>query len=338
MSVNDPHMVFDSLVSRKLSGELSPVEELQFREALSQDPDLEIQLTEFRKVWDSMDGIAGDQTYDMDGEWNLMRERIPGFQEHSSPLGKARSLLYYSYRIAAVLVAGLVIAFAWVYATQLAGTELVMAGNDAVELRLEDGTLVMLNRESKIRYKKHLTGESREIRLTGEAWFDVARDTTRPFIIDAGTAMVEVLGTSFNVNAYKENPIVEITVESGVVAVTAKEDRAEQIVLKAGNSGSYNSNSRELLLQSYYNPNKLSWHTKDLFFEGTPLREAADLLEKVYNVRLVISNPEIASCPITVSFSDQSLEAVLNVLEVTLDLDISRQGETYTLDGSACVE
>jgi ferric-dicitrate binding protein FerR (iron transport regulator) len=332
-------MVFNSLVSRSLSGELSPTELSQFQEALRQDPDLENRLEEFRKVWDSMDGMAGRVDYDMDAEWNALRGKIPDFEEHVHGPAKLRSLLYYTYRIAAVLVIGLVIAFAWIYATQYAGTEVLTAGTEALEIRLGDGTHVLLNRDSKIRYRKPFKGDCREIRLAGEAWFDVAKDTTRPFIIDAGTAIVQVLGTSFNVNAYRENPMIEITVESGVVAVTAKEDKDELIVLKAGNSGTYNSSSRELKLIPVSNPNTLAWLTKNLYFEDTPLREVAALIGKVYNVKFVIPDPGIADCPITVSFSDQSLEAVLNVLELTLDLEISRKdGETYTLKGTVCVE
>lgn len=336
-------MVFNSLVSRKLSGELSPAELAQFEEALRQDPDLELQLEEFRKVWDSMENLAGRTDYDMDAEWSAMQGKISDFADNVPGLtvpgrGKAHSLFYYAYRIAAVLVTGLVFAFAWIYATQYAGTEVLSAGAEALEIQLEDGTQVLLNRDSKIRYRKHFKGDSREIRLAGEAWFDVARDSTRPFIIDAGPAIVQVLGTSFNVNAYRENPMVEITVESGVVAVTAKEDQDELIVLKAGNSGTYNSKSRELKLIPVSNPNTLSWLTKNLYFEDTPLKEALARIGKVYNVKFDITDPAIAACPITVSFSDQSLEAVLNVLEVTLDLEISHSGETYTLKGTVCVE
>jgi len=196
----------------------------------------------------------------------------------------------------------------------------------------------VLNRESKIRYRKQFPSDSREVRLAGEAWFDVASDSTRPFVIDAGAALVEVLGTSFNVNAYETNPKVEITVASGVVSVSPKQDRNEQMILRAGNSGSYNILSSELQLVKAYNPNNLSWKTRELYFEDTPLKEVADLIGKVYNVKLEISNPGLASCPITVSFSDQSLESVLNVLEVTLDLQVFRSGNIITLDGTACIE
>lgn len=338
MSLNDPNMVFSSLVSRYFSGELSSEELEHFQNALAQNPDLNFQLEEFKKIWKSVDGVVEKQAYDMDAEWESLREKIPGFTaDHKLP-AKGRSLLYYSYRIAAVLLVGVIISFAWIYATKIAGTQVMEAGMEAMEILLEDGTRVVLNRDSKIRYSKQFSSDPREVSLTGEAWFDVARDSTRPFVIDAGRAMVEVLGTSFNVNAYEENPSIEITVESGVVAVTAKEDLEEQIILRAGNSGSYNSSSHELILVPAYNPNNLSWKTRELFFEDSPLSEVAALIGKVYNVKVVIPNAELASCPITVSFSDQSLDAVLKVLGKTLDLEISHSANVITLNGTACIE
>ena len=331
-------MVFNSLLGRKLSGELTPGEQEQFNEALSREPDLKLQLEEFRKIWDSMDSVAEQQGYDLDAEWSALSGKMPDFHNEKVPGGKVRSLLYYTYRIAAALLAGVLLTFAWIYVNEIAGTQVMEAQLEPMEILLEDGTMVVLNRDSKIRYSKEFGSEAREVSLSGEAWFDVARDTSRPFVIDAGAALVEVLGTSFNVNAYKENPIVEITVESGVVAVKAKQDLEEQIILRAGNSGIYNSRKHELILESNYNPNNFAWKSRELFFEDTPLMEVADLIGKVYNVNVVIPRAELASCPITVSFSGQDLEAVLNVLEVTLDLEISRSGDVITLNGDACIE
>ena len=345
MSVNDPHIEFNILVTRYLSGELSPEEIRHFREIISRNQDLEERLDEFQKVWDSLDGIAEKHSYDLDEEWSAMQGKIPGLA--NVPLGAditvqgskpARSLLFYTYRIAAVLVVGMVFAFAWVYATRFAGTEKLVATTEPIEVTLEDGSHVLLNRDSKIRYRKTFNGGERAVHLSGEAWFDVARDTLKPFIIDAGTALVKVLGTSFNVNAYKENSTVEITVESGMVAVTAKQNQKEQIVLRAGNSGIHNNRSRELVLVSSSDPNNLSWKTRDLYFENSPLSEVAKLVSKVYNTNIVIRNPELVSCTITVTFSDQSLESILTVLELTLDLEISRTGGSIILDGKGCVE
>ena len=76
----------------------------------------------------------------------------------------------------------------------------------------------------------------------------------------------------------------------------------------------------------------------DLYFENTSLEEVAALINRVYNTNLVIRNRELASCPITVTFRDQTLESVLNVLEMTLDLEISRSGNSIVLDGKGCIE
>ena len=345
MSAPDPNIEFNSLVTRYLSGELPPGEKLQFEELVAGDPSLKEQLDSFRKIWESVENLADQKSYDLDAEWNQLAAKIPGMGRGQSAENTpdverrvARSLLYYTYRIAAVLVVGLIFAFAWIYATQMAGTELVVAGNEPVEVTLEDGSTIVVNRDSKVRYRRHFKGEDREVRLTGEAWFDVAKDTSRPFVIDAGIAIIEVLGTSFNVNAYRDNPTVEITVESGVVAVTAREDRQEQIVLRAGNSGTCNNKSRELVLIPASDPNNLSWRTKDLFFDNTPFDEVAAVVGKVYNVQFVIGDEELVSCPITVTFRDQSLNSVLNVLETTLDLEITRNGDRVLVDGTGCIE
>lgn len=335
MSAEETHSDFNSLVTRYLSGELTPEEEQHFREMLRQDQEKQIQVDEYQKIWESVGSASNRETYDLDSEWNLIQEKLPGIDSGRAP---ARSLLFYTYRIAAALVVGLLFAFAWIYGTRIAGTEQIVAEHNPVEVLLDDGTRVTVNRHSRIRYSKRFSESERKVYLTGEAWFDVARDSSSPFIIDAGMATVEVLGTSFNVNAYRENTAVEIIVESGVVALTAKQDQKEQIVLRAGNSGTYNKENRELKLIPSSNPNKISWKTRELYFDSSSLQEVADLVNQVYNANLVIMNPELASCPITVTFRDQTLDAVLNVLEMTLDLEIVRSEDEIRLDGTGCDE
>ena len=327
------HTDFNHLITRYLSGELGPKELAGFQAELERDPGKQKLLDEYLKIWDSAETAPGGESYDLDREWGLMREKIPGFEGT-----RVRTLLYYSYRIAAVLVLGLVLTFSWFYLNPKAGLAKVVAENEPVELTLDDGTRVVVNRHSSLRYSKSFDQEERKIFLSGEAWFDVSRDTARPFVVDAGIALVEVLGTSFNVNAYKDNPVVEITVESGMVGLSAKQDSKDLIVMKAGSGGTYNKAERELKLIPSTDPNSISWRTRELFFEGSTLREVVDLVNNVYGVQIVITNRELASCPITVTFRNQTLEAILNVLELTLDLQISREGEEIRLDGQGCVE
>ena len=337
MSDQEPHMDFNHLLSRYLSDELSPEELAAFKEEIRADPGKQKLLDAYRKIWDS---ARAEPRYDLDAEWALLQDKLPGFEVDSEGAGRrmGRTVFYYTYRIAAVLVLGLMFTFSLYYVRHIAGMEKVVAGNVPLEVILEDGTEVIVNRNSSLRYSRKLDKEERKVYLRGEAWFDVARDTARPFEIDAGEALVQVLGTSFNVNAYRENPTVEITVATGLVALSAKEDEENLIVMKAGSGGSYDKTQGKLKLIPTSDPNTISWKTRELFFEGTSLKEVCELVNSVYGARLIIMNQELAACPITVTFRDQSLESVLSVIESTLDLQLSRVGDEIRLDGEGCIE
>lgn len=345
MSHEEAHIDFKKLITKKLSGELSPDEERHFQEEIHRDPDKQSLWEEYRKIWDSVGSVPPSSSYDLDAEWALIRAKLQGYASEEVKTrtlqarpAKARRLLYYTYRIAAILILGVVLSLSWVYANRMLGMERVAAKSEPVEVVMEDGTHVTVNRHSSLRYKKKFMSEERKVFLSGEAWFEVARDTSRPFVVDAGAALVEVLGTSFNVNAYKENNVVEITVESGLVAMSAKKDQKDLIVMKAGSGGTYHKRQKELTLLASTDPNKISWKTREFYFEGSTLQEVAELLNRVYGADLVIANPALSSCEITVTFKDQSLEAILTVLEKTLDLEISRSGDKIRLDGKGCNE
>ena len=341
MNPEETHKDFNSLIIRKLSGELNPEQESDFQKLLQNDPGKESLFKELQKIWNSAGSMGEGEPYNLDAEWDLMQNMIPDLKQESQVKQskvKTRSLLYYAYRIAAVLLVGLIIGLGLTYGTRMLYNQQIIAWDQPVDVILEDGTLITINRDSRIRVKKKFASDERKVFLKGEAWFDVASDPASPFVIDAGSALVEVLGTSFNVNAYRENPVVEITVETGVVALTSKQEKQEQIVLKAGNSGKYNKQRKELELIQSSNPNQISWKTRELYFDGSSLQEVVDLINQVYDAHLVISNDALASCQITVTFKDQSLDAILNVLESTLDLEILQEGNQFRLEGSGCNE
>jgi len=345
MSQEESHIEFHKLITKKLSGEMSSDEERHFQEEIRRDPDKQTLWEEYRKIWDSVGSVSAATSYDLDAEWALIRSKLPGYGSEEVGTrtleaypGKTRGLVYYTYRVAAVLVLGLALSLSWMYVNRMLGMERVAAKGEPVEVILGDGTHVTVNRQSTLRYKKKFVAEQRKVFLTGEAWFEVAGDTSRPFVVDAGAALVEVLGTSFNVNAYRENSVVEITVESGLVAMSAKKDQKDLIVMKAGSGGTYHKRQKELTLLASADPNNISWKTGELYFEGSTLREVAELLNRVYGAELVIANPDLSSCEITVTFKDQSLEAILTVLEKTLDLEISQSGDKIRLDGKGCNE
>ncbi|MFO7934263.1 MAG: FecR domain-containing protein [Bacteroidales bacterium] len=341
MKEEDPYNGFSGLVVRHLSGELSPEEEHRFRELIETDEEKRRLFKEFRKIWVSADSTRKQEEYDLDAEWRLMSGKMSessGFPRNEKRTGTIRSLWSNVYRIAAILVMGLIIASGVFFAIRMAATERVIAENEPLETVLSDGTRVTLNRQSVLRFRKAFREDERRVTLRGEAFFEVAEDPSRLFRIHAGEALIEVLGTRFNVDAYRKDPAVRIAVTSGLVALSPRKNPQEQIVLRAGNSGTFNRKSEQLELDRQADPNLIAWKTRELYFDSTPLEEVVEVVNEVYNTNLVLRDRSLAGCPITVTFKQQSLEAILHVLERTLDLEITRDGERIILDGEGCAE
>jgi len=206
----------------------------------------------------------------------------------------------------------------------------VETGTEIIEL--QDGSHVTLNSGSSIRYTKRKSLSYREVKLSGEAFFEVSRDTSRPFIIDAGPAQIEVLGTSFNVNAYPDSEEVEVTVRSGLVSMKAKDAADHQIVLNKGNSGVYKKEEKALNLILEGNTNAVAWKTRLLEFSDTPINEVIDVLKHTYQADIKLQDPGLSEYTITVSFNNQDLDAVLEVLASTLDLTIETDGAQIIID------
>jgi ferric-dicitrate binding protein FerR (iron transport regulator) len=338
MSEKDLHSAFHDLLPRYLSGGLEPTELARFQQALDKHPELQKELADYEKIWQGGRALGQEAAYDLDAEWEQMHRQLPGFGTVEEGKVRRLSLLQTVYRIAAILVLGLILGLGSYMVLRLTATTQVVARDALVPVVLPDGSELLLNHHSKISYHKKFDGNKRQVRLSGEAYFEVARDPDRPFVIHAGSAQVEVLGTSFNVQAYRDAERVEITVESGVVALSAKGEPGEQIVLKAGNSGSYESQEKALTLYPSVDRNKLGWKTQELFFDHTPLGEVAEVISHSYHVDVEIPNSQLQLCPLTASFEGQDLESVLEVLAFTMDLEIEKNNGQIRLLGTACAE
>lgn len=332
MKNEDQHMEFREQVVKYLAGEMSPSEQKLFEENIEADEEKKSLFSEFSGIWDGVDHLAARNKFDIDAEWDLLSGKID-FAE--TPV-KMISLRKQFLRIAAAILIGAVGLAGWYGIRNLSSYEQVALEQGIQKIDLPDGSIVTINTGSSLKYSLDENSENRKIKLSGEAFFEVARDTARPFIIDAGSATVEVLGTSFNVKALEETEIVEVTVATGLVAMAVKRNADNLIILNPGNSGVYNETKKKLELISKADPNALAWKTRDIVFSETPLSEVISVINHVYQSNLKIADNSIASCPITVTFSQQELSAVISVISATLDLKLSREGDAIILSGEGC--
>lgn len=358
MQNDEQHKDLRADIVRYLAGEMSEQEVAAFVQQLETDHELQQLYEAYRKVWDGVDHIREQDAYDLDAEWARMERLVDfdeeqtaglrGVQSDGSGLTKKvgsgvkqagmRSIRTNVLRIAAVLLIGLAGISGFFILRYLASYEKVMVAESTGSVSLEDGTEVTLNQGSVIRYSMEDRSDRRRVILKGEAFFEVARDTARPFVIEAGSALVEVLGTSFNVEAYKERSTIEVTVRSGLVSMAVKGSGSNQLILHKGNKGIYDKKTGTLELIESAGSNDFAWKTMELNFSQAPLSEVVSAINEAYRTGIEIGNPALRECPITVSFSKQDLSTVIQVLVNTLDLRMERENGNIVLTGEGCRE
>lgn len=206
------------------------------------------------------------------------------------------------------------------------------------ELLLNDGTKVSLNENSYLSYAEGLTQSHRNVNLTGEAFFDVKPDAERPFIITTSRSTVTVLGTSFNVKAYKGQPYNEVTVKTGKVRFQPKNSNTHLDLVK-DETAKFDFSKKELKKVENVEQNNISWHTQKLQFVDTPLGEALEAIKKSYNVQISELPNHLSNCQFNANFNlkKQKISDVLPVIESILDVTFSKNPEDiYSITGSGC--
>ncbi|EIA08608.1 FecR family protein [Flavobacterium frigoris] len=184
------------------------------------------------------------------------------------------------------------------------------------ELELSDGTLVHLNSGSTLKYPvKFIAGENRQVFLEGEAFFDVSKDKTHPFVVQANNLNIRVLGTHFNVCSYPEDALTDVVLVEGSVGLyTQKEqfDVTKNTVLKPGYKGSFNKKEGKIETQSVYTSVYTSWMQGRLTFRNMSFGEISKKLERHYNVTIVNQNKKLSNEKFNATFGDEPIEKVLS--------------------------
>jgi ferric-dicitrate binding protein FerR (iron transport regulator) len=199
---------------------------------------------------------------------------------------------------------------------------------------LPDGSKVTLNNGALLQYPDHLKGKIRSVNLKGEAYFDVAHDAAKPFIISSGEIRVEVRGTSFYINTQSTGGDFELVLTTGKVELYFNDRSGHPEVLVPGQKAVIRDHTISILPNS--DPNYMAWKTRKIAFNNVSLNDVAATLSKVYQTDIHLGNPLLAQCRLTATFDNQSLASVLNVLKATLDINIRNSGTLVEISGKGC--
>ncbi len=183
--------------------------------------------------------------------------------------------------------------------------------------QLADGSLVYLKGNSEITFSKGFGKDERNLKLKGEAFFEVKRNENIPFIISTYKTTTQVLGTSFNIYS-DQSEQVKVSVVTGLVEFSIRKKK-NKVELAAGEQGNFNPDQFGVVKEIINDQNFMAWKTGILNFNETPMEEAIGLIQKQYSRVLVFEDKQNELPTLTTSFDNQSLEAVLEELNLLLN-------------------
>ena len=329
------------LLSKYINNEVNSQEKLEVELWLNASDENRNEMEKIRQMLEKTDVYFKNKKFDSGFAWKKVHSKIYPSQFEVSQHKKTRKeVIARFYKYAAILLVALLLGSVtyWGFRNQMPKlfiTAVSTGSHGITDYVLPDGSVVTLNRNSKLLFPKHFKNNVREVTITGEAFFDVKPNANKPFIIDAGDVQVKVLGTSFNISAYPENETVEVVVKTGKVQMTRKKTGSEierrEVFLLAGEKGTLFNKSQTLEKTINTDPNIISWKTHDLIFNEAPLSEVIRSLEKVYNIKIQVKEPELNNLLLTAHFDKKPIDFVLNVVRLTFNLELSGENEQFTL-------
>ncbi|MBB5637169.1 ferric-dicitrate binding protein FerR (iron transport regulator) [Pedobacter cryoconitis] len=270
--------------------------------------------------------------FDLENSWNKIDTQIRGKQNKTIKLVERAPQRRLWMSVAAALF--LVTSFGLIYYSSYYNPLITVTSGNLANKRvtLEDGSIVSLNANTTLKYFKHLSSDKRQVRLEGEAFFEVTKNPARPFIVDAGKGEIKVLGTSFNVNTGSDK--VEVIVKTGKVQLSSTTKRDVMVTLLPGNRGILNNNQLEK--DSVLSENELSWKTGRLVFKNEQLANVVKTLETTYH-RKIILDSNASSCAVTATFfTNKSLDSVLDELKLILKFNYEVKKDYILIHNLAC--
>ncbi|MBC5993522.1 FecR family protein [Pontibacter cellulosilyticus] len=319
------------IVTRQLAGKASASELQKLEDWLAESPEHKADYQAQKRLWQLTPPSEIADT-DVEAAWKKVKSQLVDKQP-----AKVISIYQNVWRVAASII--LLIGVLWLAKYFLFphfGMEVVESGNRRIAVVLPDNSQVWLNKGSKLIYDKDFDRNERNVQLEGEAFFEVKRDVERPFIIHSNEAQTKVLGTSFNLRAYPDEPLVELAVATGKVAFSLKEQKKE-VIVTPGFAVQLNTLSNELRKEEIPGENAWAWKTGKLQFANEELKNILPVLERYYDTEIELKNSALGTCRFTGTFQQADLEEVLQVLTATMQLKyIEQDKQGYSLTGQGC--
>ncbi len=329
----------DELIALRLSNQISDEQNILLEQWLTASADNQKYFEQSQSVWNLAD-VPSTFNPDVEAAWKSVEAKLNlSGSELNETSGRVISIAkpkFNFYKIAAAVVVLLGISTV-IYQTLKGPSMLEVStlANETKEIILPDNSKIILNENSKVTYPAEFASNVRNIDLQGEAFFEVEKDPSKPFIVTTYSTYTKVLGTSFNIDAPSANEMISVSVATGKVEVGISNTNTS-VKLLPGNAAIVNPNDASIDKKSVSVTNVYAWNSKQLVFEDQTLDILINDLENYFNVN-INADANILNCHFTGSFSKPDLTEILNVLELTNGIKAERSGDTIVLTGKSCL-
>jgi ferric-dicitrate binding protein FerR (iron transport regulator) len=320
---------FFALATKYLSGEAS-ASEIEQLNSLREQEKYSILFKTISDQWEKAGHAEPTSEYNIERGLKILASKIqvvnPSFRWEKGV--KYDNIFYYrpiflkaaaSFAVILILAAGVVslvnilkqrsVSSAWNEKKTVMGEKSIVT--------LLDGTKITLNADSKLKYSSHFGEETREVSLEGEAYFEVARDESKPFVVQSGKVSTTDLGTKFDVSAFPQEETIIIALEEGKVEVSMTRSGAGggDIVLSPTQQLIYNKKKETSSIEPCDLQKAIGWKDNVLIFDNEPLSKVLIRLERYFGVTFEIADQSLAARTVKANFKNESFWTVAEVLE-----------------------
>lgn len=324
------------LIAQHLSGEISESDRKDLMEWVNSDAKNQALLKETTQLWEISEEYDSPFDTNVNEAWKKVEQKIEVTNDSKDSSAKIIRLSNFKQflQIAAVILLGAVGLFFFFQNQEPELFAFNTNDEQTLDFFLPDSSRVVMNENSQLTYQD-LDGK-RIVTLEGEAWFDVKHLDAIPFEIESGEAKTVVLGTAFNVRAYPQENIIEVSVERGKVAFFEKENKENIKILEAGREGVFDKKEKTKIKEEpRENANVDAWRTMTMEFNHVELDKVFETLERYFEVKIEASSA-IRKCTLKGNYPNPKIEVVLGAIKDMVGLNYKIQNNTITFSGLGC--